>query len=258
MPPYTLRATQIFEAKRPEGPFLPIGDKLPATPTDEMALDGTLWVENGRPYMVYCHEWVQIGDGAMKTRGAEKRSVGPRGATRDAVPRLGRAMVDGQRRGRQEDIRHRRLFPLPHLDGQAADALVELHERRVRHRHSRIDHGTDNGSVASPPRASFQPQRRPRHGVPRIRRRIAARDPRPQLSLGSRARPHFSNWRTQATRSNSKNVRAMIPFAKISALLFAAAAATACGGFSDDERRIINGAKARSCACSPPPTATTP
>ena len=33
----------------------------------------------------------------------------------------------------------------------------------------------------------------------------------------------------------------MIPFAKISALLFAAAAATACGGFSDDERRIING-----------------
>ncbi len=66
MPPYTLRATQIFEAKRPEGPFLPIGDKLPATPMDEMALDGTLWVEDGRPYMVYCHEWVQIGDGAMK------------------------------------------------------------------------------------------------------------------------------------------------------------------------------------------------
>ena len=64
-PPYTLRGTQIFEAKRPDGPFRPIGDKLPATPMDEMALDGTLWVERGRPYMVYCHEWVQIGDGAM-------------------------------------------------------------------------------------------------------------------------------------------------------------------------------------------------
>jgi hypothetical protein len=25
-----------------------------------MAIDGTLWVENGTPYMVYCHEWVQI------------------------------------------------------------------------------------------------------------------------------------------------------------------------------------------------------
>ncbi len=65
-PVYQFRGTQIFAAKRPEGPFLPIGDRLPATPADEMALDGTLWVEEGRPYMVYCHEWVQAGDGGMK------------------------------------------------------------------------------------------------------------------------------------------------------------------------------------------------
>ena len=31
-----------------------------------MALDGTLWVEEGIPYMVYCHEWVQIVDGSME------------------------------------------------------------------------------------------------------------------------------------------------------------------------------------------------
>ena len=32
-----------------------------------MALDGTLWVENNVPYMVYCHEWVQLhGDGTME------------------------------------------------------------------------------------------------------------------------------------------------------------------------------------------------
>jgi len=30
-----------------------------------MALDGTLWVEDGQPYMIYCHEWVQLEDGAM-------------------------------------------------------------------------------------------------------------------------------------------------------------------------------------------------
>jgi hypothetical protein len=31
-----------------------------------MTLDGTLWVEDGNPYMVYCHEWVQISDGGVE------------------------------------------------------------------------------------------------------------------------------------------------------------------------------------------------
>jgi len=31
-----------------------------------MALDGTLWVEDGTPYMVYCHEWVEIVDGTVE------------------------------------------------------------------------------------------------------------------------------------------------------------------------------------------------
>lgn len=62
---YTHRATQIFHARKPEGPFLPFDEKLPATPLDQMALDGTLWVEDGVPYMVYCHEWVQVRDGGM-------------------------------------------------------------------------------------------------------------------------------------------------------------------------------------------------
>ena len=64
-PPYLFRGTQIFYSDSPEGPFEPF-DRLPHTPMDEMALDGTLWVEEGVPYMVYCHEWVQITDGSMK------------------------------------------------------------------------------------------------------------------------------------------------------------------------------------------------
>ena len=31
-----------------------------------MALDGTLWVEDDRPYMIFCHEWVQTTDGTME------------------------------------------------------------------------------------------------------------------------------------------------------------------------------------------------
>ena len=62
--PYTYRGTQIFRSDSPEGPFEALG-RMPATPIDEMALDGTLWVEDGVPYMVYCHEWVQTVDGGM-------------------------------------------------------------------------------------------------------------------------------------------------------------------------------------------------
>jgi hypothetical protein len=31
-----------------------------------MTLDGTLWVEDEVPYMVFCHEWVQIKDGTVE------------------------------------------------------------------------------------------------------------------------------------------------------------------------------------------------
>jgi len=31
-----------------------------------MTLDGTLWVEDGIPYMVYCHEWVEVTDGTIE------------------------------------------------------------------------------------------------------------------------------------------------------------------------------------------------
>lgn len=61
---YTWRATQIFRADDPEGPFMPLSIE-PSTPADQMALDGTLWVEDGKPYMIYCHEWVELTDGAM-------------------------------------------------------------------------------------------------------------------------------------------------------------------------------------------------
>lgn len=61
----TFRGTQVFWSKSPEGPFQAF-DKVPHTPIEEMALDGTFWVEDGQPYMVYCHEWVETLDGEMK------------------------------------------------------------------------------------------------------------------------------------------------------------------------------------------------
>lgn len=59
------RGTQILKADSPLGPFLPHSDG-PVTPRDWECLDGTLYVaEDKTPYMVFCHEWVQIKDGTI-------------------------------------------------------------------------------------------------------------------------------------------------------------------------------------------------
>ncbi len=60
-----MRATQIFVADSPLGPFEPIADR-PATPPDMMTLDGTLFIEDGIPWIVYCHEWIQTIDGTFE------------------------------------------------------------------------------------------------------------------------------------------------------------------------------------------------
>lgn len=59
------RGTQILAADGPGGPFVPISDG-PVTPRDWESLDGTLYVDaNGQPWIVFCHEWVQVGDGEI-------------------------------------------------------------------------------------------------------------------------------------------------------------------------------------------------
>ena len=58
------RGTQILKADSPMGPFLPHSNG-PVTPAQWSCLDGTLYVEDGKPYMIFCHEWTQIRDGEM-------------------------------------------------------------------------------------------------------------------------------------------------------------------------------------------------
>lgn len=51
-----LRATQIAVADMPEGPFVPVVNHG-ATPKDKSCIDGTLYVQDGVPYIVYSHDW---------------------------------------------------------------------------------------------------------------------------------------------------------------------------------------------------------
>lgn len=59
------RATHVLVADKAEGPYRPAGDDI-YLPENWSTLDGTLWEEDGKPYLVFCHEWVQTVDGIMK------------------------------------------------------------------------------------------------------------------------------------------------------------------------------------------------
>ena len=59
------RGTAILRAETPKGPFVPWSDG-PVTPSDWECLDGTFYAdEAGNPWIVFCHEWVQVGDGEV-------------------------------------------------------------------------------------------------------------------------------------------------------------------------------------------------
>lgn len=59
------RGTQILVAQNACGPYMPLTDK-PVTPTDWQCLDGTFHIdEDGNPWIVFCHEWVQIQNGSI-------------------------------------------------------------------------------------------------------------------------------------------------------------------------------------------------
>ena len=59
------RGTQILVSDFPQGPYRPHGAGA-QTPRDWECLDGTLHIDHdGTPWMVFCHEWLQIGDGTI-------------------------------------------------------------------------------------------------------------------------------------------------------------------------------------------------
>jgi GH43 family beta-xylosidase len=60
-----IRGTQILVSDSPLGPFKAFENKA-HTPADWSSLDGTLWMEDNNPWMIFCHEWTQITDGTVE------------------------------------------------------------------------------------------------------------------------------------------------------------------------------------------------
>lgn len=60
------RASHILVSENPDGPYIPMKDPI-YLPANKPTLDGTCWIDkDGRPYMVYCHEWLQNNNGTIE------------------------------------------------------------------------------------------------------------------------------------------------------------------------------------------------
>ena len=70
------RGMGILVSDTPDGEFNVHSERI--TPAEWECLDGTLYVENGVPYMIFCHEWLQVkNSGIYSVRLSEdlKRAV---------------------------------------------------------------------------------------------------------------------------------------------------------------------------------------
>lgn len=60
------RACHVLVSDKPDGPYLPMEDPT-YLPAGMPTLDGTFWIDrDGKPYMIYCYEWLQNWNGTIE------------------------------------------------------------------------------------------------------------------------------------------------------------------------------------------------
>ncbi|MDO5447249.1 MAG: glycoside hydrolase family 43 protein [Prevotellaceae bacterium] len=60
------RASHVLVSDKAEGPYVPMADDK-YLPADQPTLDATFWVDtDGKPYMIFCHEWLQNWNGTVE------------------------------------------------------------------------------------------------------------------------------------------------------------------------------------------------
>ena len=60
------RACHVLRSDKPDGPYTPMADAT-FLPADQPTLDATFWVDkDAKPYMVFCHEWLQNWNGTVE------------------------------------------------------------------------------------------------------------------------------------------------------------------------------------------------
>lgn len=140
------RGTAVLRSDGPAGPYLPWSHG-PVTPESWECLDGTLWVEDNVPYLVFCREWKDVGDGEICVA-----PLSPDLRTRAGAPRvLFRASEADWARSIS-----RPEFPLvyvtdgPSLYRSASGALVMLWSSFGDSGYAMGTATSENGSIAGP------------------------------------------------------------------------------------------------------------
>ncbi len=74
--PLRLRGCAALVSDKPEGPYTPVSMDEPLTPKDGHYLDGTLWEEDGKLWLVYCHQPLEGEILAQEVSRDLKRAIG--------------------------------------------------------------------------------------------------------------------------------------------------------------------------------------
>lgn len=75
------RSSHVLVSDKAEGPYKPMKDSV-YLPAGMPTLDGTFWVDiDNKPYMVFCHEWLQNWNGTVEKIGLKSDLSGSIGAS---------------------------------------------------------------------------------------------------------------------------------------------------------------------------------
>lgn len=84
-----LRGTQIAVSDKPDGEFVPLVDRA-VTPLDQSCIDGTFYVQDGKPYIIYSHDWP---DNYIEEKGAYVGEIWCSELTEDLTSMKGEAVL---------------------------------------------------------------------------------------------------------------------------------------------------------------------
>jgi len=59
------RACHVLVSDNADGPYAPMKDSI-YLPANMPTLDANFWIEDSKPYMIYCHEWLQNWNGTVE------------------------------------------------------------------------------------------------------------------------------------------------------------------------------------------------
>lgn len=141
------RGTVLASADSPDGPFTLLDKGEPIAGAGRMTLDGTLYVDpQGKPWLVYAHEWLQQTDGTIEAMPLDDR-LAAAGAPVVLFKASSAAWAKGSRKG-PDDIVH--VTDGPELFRTRDGHLLMLWSSYDQHGYVQSVARSDSGDIRGP------------------------------------------------------------------------------------------------------------